>query len=141
MSERNPFLVNLVPHSARRGEYKPVEGAFITISLPGEMTRAKVHRVIADDAILAKIDSIPMGRGHTYKKDDIVPCRRCINDALRSEQWEVVSERKLDLAERAEKFEQQEKERLAAAEAEKAKVVAPGVEATGVPVPDVGDFA
>jgi hypothetical protein len=82
-----------------------------------------------------------MGRGHTYKKEDIIPCRRVINDALRSEQWEVVSERELDLAERAEKFERQEQEkaRLAAAEAEKASMVVEGVETTKLP--DVGDFA
>jgi hypothetical protein len=134
MASDNPLLANLVPHSARRGEYTPEEGKNITIALPGEMLQAKVWRVVSHDAVIAEIDSIPMGKGHLYKKGEKVPCRRIVDDILRAEQWEAVSEHQLASAERAERFEQQEKERLAQEAAPKTALVETRVEEASVSV-------
>jgi len=91
----------------------PSEGDIITINLPGEMIRAVVERVSSDDAVVARIDSIPMAKGHLYKKNDIVPARRIVDDFLKNEQWEIVSDRELNLAEAADRFDRQEKARVA----------------------------
>jgi len=128
----NPLLVNLVPHHAQRRQFKPVEGAFITLMLPGEMIRAKVCRVVSEDSVVAQIDSPPMGRGHAYHKGDVLPCRRVVDDFLKTEQWEVVSEHELNLAEAAWRFERDEKERMRIVEEQKA-IAAPAEEPMAVP--------
>jgi hypothetical protein len=94
----NPLLRNLVPHNARRRDFIPTEGSRITISLPGEMLTAIVERVSSEDAVVVRIDSIPMGKGHMYRKGDILPCRRIVDDLLKQEQWEVIPDRVLDAA-------------------------------------------
>lgn len=119
MSEHNPLLRNLVPHLARSGEYKPKEGDFLTLSLPGEMVRCKVMRASSSDSCIVQIDSVPMARGHSYKKEDILPCRRSTDKFLGVEKWEVVSERELRLAEHTAQFEHDEIERVKHEAAEK----------------------
>ena len=84
MAEDNPMLHNLVPHLARTGEYQPNEGEFLTLFLPGEMVRAKVLRASSPDSCIAQIESVPMARGHQYRKEDIVPCRRGVDPLLKS---------------------------------------------------------
>ena len=109
----NPYLQNLVPHLARRRDYVPTEDSYITLHLPGEMLRAKVKRVSNPDAIVAEIDSIPMGKSHNYRRGDIVPCRRTVDNFLNTEGWEIVSERELNLAEATARFEKEEREKAA----------------------------
>jgi len=107
----NLFLRNLVHHAARRGDYRPTEGGYITISLPGEMLRAVVLKISSDNAVVAKIDGVTMGKTHNYRKGDIVPCRRIVDDLLKAEKWEVISDREIQLAEVAEKFDREERAR------------------------------
>jgi len=119
MPSDNPLTRDLVPHLARTGEYVPKEGDFLTLYLPGEMVRAKVLRASSGDSCIAQIESVPMARGHTYKKDDILPARRAKDPFLGSEKWEVVAERELQLAENVARFEQAELERIQRETAEK----------------------
>lgn len=112
MSE-NPLLRNLVPHLARSGEYTPKEGDLLTLSLPGEIVQTKVMRTSSKDGCIVQITSVPMARGHQYKKDDIVPARRTNDKFLGVEKWEVVSERELQLYEVTSKFEREELARVA----------------------------
>lgn len=115
----NPYLHDLVPHLARSGDYKPGEGDFLTLVLPGEMVRAKVLRASSEDSCIVQIESVPMARGHTYKKEDIVPARRGVDKLLGSERWEIVSERELQMAEATARFERAEIERVQREAAEK----------------------
>src|SRR5262249_4500177 len=119
MPSDNPLTRDLVPHLARTGEYVPKEGDFLTLYLPGEMVRAKVLRASSGDSCIAQIESVPMARGHTYKREDIVPVRRAIDKFLGHERWEIVAERELQLAENVAKFEQAELERVQREVAEK----------------------
>src|SRR5215469_902564 len=108
MSE-NRLLQNLVPHHARRLEWKPVEGGRITLSLPNEIVIAIVERVATENTVVARIDGVTMGRGHFYKKNDIVPCRRKVDDFLENEKWEVIPESQLTAADLADRLRREER--------------------------------
>lgn len=91
----------------------------LTLSLPGEIVQSKVMRASSKDGCIVQITSVPMARGHTYKKEDILPVRRGRNAFLGVETWEVVPERELRMAEAVTRFEREELERVAKEDAEK----------------------
>lgn len=66
--------------------------SMLTIELPGEALRAMVERVVSSDSIVARIVSQPMAKSHSYKKDDIVACRR--QKAMMGEVWAAIDERR-----------------------------------------------
>ena len=104
-------METIVPHTARRKRYQPLEGHYLTLDLHGEQLRARITGVVTVDSVVVEIEGTPMGKGHSYRKGDLVPCRRALDDFLKVEKWEVVSERELDLAAAAERFTAEEKER------------------------------
>jgi hypothetical protein len=125
---RSPLLPPIVPHMARRGSYRPEVGDdlkpnYVTVDLPGEKVRAIIVGVVNDDAIIAKLVGPMISKTHTYKAGDPVPCRRGI-DGMGVEVWSAVSERELDMAEAAERFEREERRRAAAEAEARSKQVA-----------------
>jgi len=131
MSERNPWLQNLVPFHSRRGEWVPQawreDGpdnqpeAMVTVTLPGEQCRSTCLRVVSLDALVVRLGGVLLtGKGHDYRAHEIVPVRREV-DGLNGEIWVVVSERSLQQAEVVERFEAAEKAKVAAKEKELAE--------------------
>ena len=136
----NPWLKDLVPHSATHGKFKPKEGARLTLHLPGETISVLVRGVVSDDACVVEIDTIPMSRSHFYRKGQIVAARRGVDELLQTEKWEVVPEDELNAAEVSARLRRDEEEREArerariASEAGQAALPAPpAVEAQDQP--------
>lgn len=79
--------------------YEPKEGDTITISLPDEITRGQIERVISDEAVIAKLLTFTMavGKSHQYRKGDLVPCR-FTRLGMGNMGWEAVSQREMDEA-------------------------------------------
>ena len=131
MSERNPWLQNLVPFNARRGEWVPSawreDGpdnqpeAMVTVTLPGEQCRSRCLRVVTRDALVVRLGGVLLtGKGHDYRAQEIVPVRREV-DGLNGEIWRVVSERELEQAARIERFEAAERAKAEAKDKELAE--------------------
>ena len=110
-AQDNPLLHGLVPHIASRG-YVPTVGGWITLSLPGEMVRAKVLRVTErGDRCIVSLEDTPLlsGRGqHTYKKGNVLPARRIVDSLLQAECWEVIPERDLTEATAEKRLQEEE---------------------------------
>lgn len=70
--------------------YIPQPGAQLTVTLPGEVMRAMVTRLIDRNTVLVEIGQ-PMAKSHNYRKDDIVACRRKFGDL--GEFWEAFDDR------------------------------------------------
>src|SRR5271165_6785941 len=111
-------METILPHSARRRRFMPVVDGVVTVSLPGEQICARVKGVVTPDEIVVEIEDTPMARGHTYRKGNLVPCRRVLDDFLKVEKWEAVSEHELSMAEAAERFRRDEQDRAAREQAE-----------------------
>lgn len=77
--------------------YVPQVGNTLTITLPGEVLRAVIQKVVTPNSVIAQIISQPMAKSHSYAKDGIIACRR--QKTMFGEQWEVVEERKVPVEE------------------------------------------
>lgn len=69
--------------------FVPAAGSFLVVSLPGEMMRAQVDRVINRNTVLVTIGQ-PMAKSHTYRKGDLVACRRTPAPEYASETWNAI---------------------------------------------------
>ena len=78
--------------------FQPEVGGHIVVQLGGETMRCPVHKVVSDDAVLVKIDSVPMAKTHSFRFEDIVGVRRRVVNAR--DVWEAQSDRDF-LAEQA----------------------------------------
>lgn len=67
--------------------FMPQVGDFLVVSLPGEALRGVVDRVIDRDTCFVTIPQ-PMTRSHTFRKGDIVACRRHLGQL--GEIWEAL---------------------------------------------------
>lgn len=81
------------------GRYEPKVGDAITISVPDEVTRGVIERVISPDAVIASLSTFLTGSGksHQYRKGDLVPCR-FDEIGMNQRGWKAVSQRELDEA-------------------------------------------
>ena len=149
MSERNPWLQNLVPFNARRGEWVPSawredgpdtqpEAMVVTVMLPGEQCRSTCLRVVSRDALVVRLGGVLLtGKGHDYRAQEIVPVRREV-DGLNGEIWRVVSERELEQASVVERFEAVEAAKAKAKPEAKDKELAERAAAQGLQPGEVG---
>jgi hypothetical protein len=148
MDTRNPWLSNLVPFNARRGEWTPTawreDGpdnqpeAMVTVTLPGEQCRSRCLRVVSSDALVVRLGGVLLtGKGHDYRAQEIVPVRREV-DGLNGEIWRVVSERELENAGRIERFEAVEAAKAKAKAEAKEKELAERAAAQGLQPGEVG---
>lgn len=78
----------------QQGVYRPQVGTVTTVDLPGERTRAEIVNVVADDAIIARLQSFTVSREHRYKKGDLVPCR-LVMGPMNQKIWQAVDEAEL----------------------------------------------
>jgi hypothetical protein len=62
----------------------------LTVTLPGEMMRAQVTRVIDKNTVIVQIGQ-PMTRSHNFRKDDLVGCRR--TPGVLGESWQAIEVR------------------------------------------------
>jgi hypothetical protein len=99
-------LPQIVPNTALRRVFKPVEGGRLTVTLPGEKLMATVRGIVSRDDVVVELTAQPMmgGKSHAYRKGDFVPCRRGVDD-LQVECWRAVSEHELNQAVAAEVLE------------------------------------
>ncbi len=112
------FLEPVSPYPKGR-RYTPQIGHVLTVELPGERIRAEVKGVVSDDACVCVLLTIPTGKTpHGWQKGDTVCVRRDVN-WMGSECWTAISEREMQQREQVVRFEEEEKARLAAAEAER----------------------
>jgi hypothetical protein len=90
-------------------KFMPKVGAYLTVSLPGELLRSLVQKVIGQDSVIVEISSEPMAtKSHPYKFGQIIACRREYTPF--GEEWVVAPTRERTLQE----IEQEEKEHAAA---------------------------
>jgi hypothetical protein len=71
-------------------KYIPKVGTFLTISLPGEVLRAEVQKVVTSDAIVVTIATEPLAKSHSYKFGQVIACRRHVG--IFGEDW-IVAEK------------------------------------------------
>ena len=81
MAERRPLYIQ----ASKRDGFVPAVGATITVTLPGEMLRVPVERVLSDDRLVFKVDGQPLTRSHSFRRGDIGVAKR-ISGPL-GEQW------------------------------------------------------
>lgn len=75
--------------------YHPQEDQYLVVQLPGERLRALIRRVVTDDAVIVEITSVPLAKSHTYKRGDIVACRRDSTDF--GDVWESVPDQRISI--------------------------------------------
>lgn len=81
----------VLPSHARRGDFVPTVGGFMNISLPGELVRAEVEKLITRDIALVRIKSIVMNKnGHDVRQGALVAVQRSANEL--HEIWVPISE-------------------------------------------------
>lgn len=68
-------------------KFVPKENSYLTVSLPGELLRAIVIKVVNENSVIAEITTEPLAKSHNYKFRDIVACRRV--RGMFGEDWEV----------------------------------------------------
>lgn len=68
----------------------PQVGTMLPVTLPSEILRAKVVRVVNDDTVICELPQ-PLSKGHQYKKGDLVGARRR-KDPIFGEQWKSVEQ-------------------------------------------------
>ncbi|GEM_PF-4431562 len=81
MPEARPLYVRAAKHD----RFSPAVGSFITVSLPGEMLRVPVRRVLGANRVVFEIDGQPLTRGHTFRKGDIGVANRV--SGVLGDQW------------------------------------------------------
>lgn len=87
--------------------YEPKVGDMATITLPGEITRGEIARVINPKAIIVQLKTFTTSKDHNYRRGDHVPCK-LVTGPLNQLIWLAIDERDLkDSAERAEKVAEQ----------------------------------
>lgn len=59
----------------------------MTVSLPGELLRALILKVVNEDSVIAEICTEPLAKSHNYKFNEIIACRR--KKTMFGEDWEV----------------------------------------------------
>lgn len=64
----------------------PQIGEVITVTLPGEIIRAEVVRILDDDNIVCKLQQ-PMAKSHSFHKNDLVNFHRA--KGFMREHWEA----------------------------------------------------
>jgi hypothetical protein len=88
--------------------FTPKPDEFLTIALPNELLRAKILKVVTNDAIIVRIASEPLARlAHNYTRDQVVSCRRY--RTMFGEEWRVV----VNTGTSIETLEEQEKKHAA----------------------------
>ncbi len=116
------FLEPVSPIATQRRKYKPQIGHTLTVDLPGERVRARIEKVITEDAVVCVILSTPMAKTqHRFVKDEMICVERRDNN-IGLECWLALDERQLEEQARVARFE--EAERVKAADAERARVAA-----------------
>ena len=75
----------------------PAVDSTMTISLPGEVVRATVKKVVDRDTCLLELAGTPLmhGKTHMHKKGEIVAVERTAG--LRGDEWRVIDEYALRL--------------------------------------------
>lgn len=75
--------------------FVPSVGQMLTVSLPGEMLRAPVVRVLGRSTVFVRLDSTPLnpGKAHSYRLHDLVAVRRHKGEL--AEEWRAVDDRVL----------------------------------------------
>ena len=67
-------------------KFIPTEGNYLTVTLPGEILRAIVVKVITNDTVIVEIATEPLSKlSHSFKFRDIVVCKR--QRGLFGEDW------------------------------------------------------
>ena len=56
--------------------WMPREGDFVVVTMPGEMMRCEVVRLVDRDRIMAKVLDAPVSKVHLFRKDDVIGVRR-----------------------------------------------------------------
>jgi hypothetical protein len=138
----NPTYLDPVrPVHARRGEFTPEVGGFLTVTLPGEMVRSEVIETFGRDVVMVKILGVVLGKGGaTQKTGDLVAVRRSQKNEL-TEEWIPVSDREVaeqEQRERAMKASGKSGPDAARAEPEAAPLAPVGTE-IGTPAPALMD--
>lgn len=123
-------LQPIVPNFARRGDYVPVVGGYLNVTLPGEIVRSEVMEIHSRDVAVVKILSVVLGKGgHQYHTGDLVAVRRAQTDL--AEQWEPISDREVREREeraRAARFAREEEERAIREDTERRAAEAGSIE-------------
>lgn len=85
--------------------FQPIVGKELTITLPGELLRASVIKVVGQNAVIAQIITEPLARlSHNYRNGQVIACRR--KKGMFGEEWEAVQQTNNSV----EELERQEKE-------------------------------
>lgn len=101
----------VLPVHARRGDFVPVVGGRLNVTLPGEVVTTEVEKIVTRDIMLARIKSIVLNKtGHQYKQGGLVAVQRQQGEL--AEIWVPVDERATQ-----EREERDKAERAAAASA------------------------
>lgn len=90
-------VARLLPPGTYR-KFNPVVGSMIVVQLPGETMRCPIQRVVSPDAVVVKIDTVPMAKSHNFRFDTTVGVRRRLQDGR--DVWEAQTDRDF-LAEQA----------------------------------------
>ena len=91
-----------LPVHARRGEYVPVVGGFLNVTLPGELVRSTVEKVLSRDVALVRIKSIVTHKAvHGFQQNSLVAVQRTQGEL--GERWTPVEEREVKEREEREK--------------------------------------
>lgn len=93
----------VVPVLARRGDYVPVVGGWLVISLPGEDVRSEVVEISSRDVLIVKlIGQVGVVRGgHSFKTGDLVAVQRAEAEGHLKETWVPIDEREVRMREEA----------------------------------------
>ena len=96
----------VLPAHARRGTYVPVVGGFLNVTLPGELVRTEVEKMMTRDIALVRVKSIVMNKhGHDVRTNALIAVQRSFDEL--HEIWVPISETETrereqrELAERA----------------------------------------
>ena len=78
--------------------FAPKVKDYLVVQLPGETMRVPVTRVISPDAVLVRLDAVPMAKSHNFRFEDTIGVRRRIRNGR--DVWEAQNDREF-LAEQA----------------------------------------
>ncbi len=75
-------------------EYVPKVGDMATVTLPGEITRGVIERVVSPTKIIVRLAVFTTSKDHNYRREDHVPCR-LVRNGFNQLTWEAIPEREL----------------------------------------------
>ncbi|MDE2096308.1 MAG: hypothetical protein KGL39_03615 [Patescibacteria group bacterium] len=82
---------------ANKVKYVPQVGEIIPVSLPNEIVRATVHKIVSPDSLIVRLDvTPPLAKSHHYKHNDYVAVMREPGE-LYGEEWRSKSEEQISL--------------------------------------------